>query len=54
MTTIFLAALFFVGVHLLVAGTTFRDRLVGILGERRTATVVEQPLYDAKNERLLG
>jgi dimethylglycine dehydrogenase len=27
---------------------------VGILGERRAATVVEQPLYDPKNERLLG
>jgi len=27
---------------------------VAILGERRAATVVEQPLYDPKNERLLG
>ncbi|MCH7644216.1 MAG: FAD-dependent oxidoreductase [Myxococcales bacterium] len=27
---------------------------VAILGEKRAATVVEQPLYDAKNERLLG
>ena len=27
---------------------------VGILGERRAATVVEQPLYDPKNERLLA
>jgi dimethylglycine dehydrogenase len=27
---------------------------VGILGDRRAATVVEQPLYDPKNERLLG
>jgi uncharacterized membrane protein len=34
MTTIFLAAAFFVGIHLLIAGTTLRDRLVGVLGER--------------------
>ncbi len=27
---------------------------IGILGERRAATVVEQPLYDPKNERLLA
>ena len=34
MTQIFLAALFFVGVHLFVAGTGLRDRLVAVLGER--------------------
>lgn len=34
MTTIFLAAVFFVGIHLLVAGTGLRDRLVEVLGER--------------------
>jgi len=27
---------------------------IGILGERRRATVVEEPLYDPKNERLLA
>ena len=27
---------------------------IGVLGERRRATVVEQPLYDPSNERLLG
>ena len=34
MSFIFLAALFFVGIHLFVAGTSVRDRLVGRLGER--------------------
>jgi uncharacterized membrane protein len=33
-TSIALAALFFVGVHLLVAGTGARDRLVALLGEQ--------------------
>jgi glycine cleavage system aminomethyltransferase T len=27
---------------------------VDILGERRTARVVEQPLYDPENQRLLS
>jgi len=34
MISIFLAGAFFVGIHLLVAGTSVRDRLVGVLGER--------------------
>ena len=34
MTSIGLAALFFVGLHLLVAGTGVRDRIVRVLGER--------------------
>jgi len=33
MTQIFLAAAFFVGIHLLVAGTGLRDRIVGAIGE---------------------
>ncbi len=32
MTSLVLAALFFVGVHLIVAGTTLRDRLIATLG----------------------
>src|SRR5258705_336888 len=32
MTSLILAALFFVGIHLLVAGTTLRDRLIARLG----------------------
>jgi uncharacterized membrane protein len=34
MTNILLAAAFFVGIHLFVAGTPLRDRLVGVVGER--------------------
>lgn len=34
MTALTLAAAFFVGIHLLVAGTRARDRLIGWLGER--------------------
>ncbi len=34
MISIGLAALFFVGVHLLIAGTGIRDRIVRVLGER--------------------
>ncbi len=41
--------------YLPVAHTEPGTRLeVAILGERRAATVVEQPLYDPKNERLLA
>jgi len=38
-------------VELAVAGTKLE---VELLGERRPAHVVEQPLYDPQNERLLG
>jgi uncharacterized membrane protein len=34
MTSILLAASFFVGIHLLVAGTRLRDTIVGVIGER--------------------
>ena len=34
MIQILLAALFFVGIHLFIAGTGLRDRFVGVLGER--------------------
>ena len=34
MTSILLAAIFFLGIHLLVSGTTLRDRLVAGIGER--------------------
>jgi uncharacterized membrane protein len=34
MLSILLAGIFFVGIHLLIAGTPLRDKLVGVLGER--------------------
>ena len=40
MVTLFLAACFFVGIHLFIAGTRLRGRLVGAIGEASNDTML--------------